>query len=131
MIMDAAMALLILAMLGAQVGAPPGAVPTSIDEPVYVPAGVIDADGTVGCLRTPSGGVEAVDLATGRTLWRSAVAAMFCCDEPTTSDGTTSIRSKPARRWGSSRARWTWRSSDRAPTGHASRQKGLSWPWRP
>jgi len=41
-------------------------------EPVYIPAGVIDGAGRIGCLRTPSGGVETVDLVNGRTLWRSA-----------------------------------------------------------
>lgn len=38
----------------------------------FFPAGIADAAGTVACLRTPEGGVEAVDLASGRELWRSA-----------------------------------------------------------
>jgi len=43
--------------------------------PAYIPAGISDEGGTVGCLRTPVGGVEAVDLETGRSLWKSAAPA--------------------------------------------------------
>lgn len=43
--------------------------------PTYIPAGISDEGGTVGCLRTPAGGVEAVDLETGRSLWKSAAPA--------------------------------------------------------
>jgi hypothetical protein len=39
--------------------------------PVYFPAGVADSAGAVGCVHTPEGGVEAVDLASGRRLWQS------------------------------------------------------------
>jgi hypothetical protein len=60
--------LLALALLGAGSTAP-------FETPTYIPAGVSDAGGAVGCLRTPDGGVEAVDLATGRSLWRSAAPA--------------------------------------------------------
>jgi len=43
--------------------------------PTYIPAGISDEAGSVGCLYTPAGGVEAVDLATGRSLWRSDAPA--------------------------------------------------------
>ena len=71
----AATALLALALLGAQVRAQTGAVAGTVEEPTYIPTGVSDAGGDVGCFRTPEGGVEAVDLATGRSLWRSAAPA--------------------------------------------------------
>jgi hypothetical protein len=70
-----AAALLALALLGAQAIPPRGAAAATVEEPTYIPAGVVDAQGTVGCLRTPEGGVEAVDLETGRSLWRSAAPA--------------------------------------------------------
>jgi len=41
------------------------------DLPVHVPAGVADAEGTVVCVHTAEGGVEAVDAASGRRLWLS------------------------------------------------------------
>ncbi len=44
-------------------------------EPVYLPGGVSDASGAVGCLRTPEGGLEAIELATGRSLWSSSAPA--------------------------------------------------------
>ena len=69
----AAMALLALALLGAK--ATPGAAIMTVEEPVYIPAGVSDVGGTIGCVRTPDGGTEAVDLATGASLWRSAAPA--------------------------------------------------------
>jgi len=37
----------------------------------YFPAGLATESGSVGCVRTMSGGVEAVDLATGKRLWNS------------------------------------------------------------
>jgi len=43
--------------------------------PTYIPAGISDEAGSVGCLHTPAGGVEAVDLATGRSLWHAAAPA--------------------------------------------------------
>ena len=43
--------------------------------PTYVPAGISDEKGAVACLRTPDGGVEAVELETGRSLWRSTAPA--------------------------------------------------------
>jgi hypothetical protein len=70
----AATVLLALALLGAKAKASPGAAGT-VEAPTYIPAGVSDAGGTVGCVRTPDGGLEAVDLATGRSLWRSAAPA--------------------------------------------------------
>jgi len=61
--------LLALAVLGAS--APRGAAGETVERPTYIPAGVSDAGGTVGCIKTPEGGVEALDLRTGRSLWRS------------------------------------------------------------
>lgn len=53
--------------------APAGARPTSgVEHPVHVPGGVSDAAGAVLCVRTPAGGVVAVDGATGADLWESA-----------------------------------------------------------
>ena len=72
---NAATAVLALALLGAGVKAPPDAAAGRVEAPAYIPAGVSDVGGAVGCLRTPEGGVEAVDLATGRSLWRSAAPA--------------------------------------------------------
>jgi hypothetical protein len=48
-----------------------GAFPASSDAltPVYIPAGVVDEQASVACVRTPEGGVEAIDLAHGRTLF--------------------------------------------------------------
>src|SRR5436309_4416048 len=69
----AATALLALALLGAK--ATPGAAIMTVEEPVYIPAGVSDVGGTIGCVRTPDGGTEAVDQATGASLWRSAAPA--------------------------------------------------------
>ncbi len=65
-----AAAILALMLLGAQLSAPPDPGTDRFEEPVYIPAGVSDSDGTIGCLVTPQGGVEAVDLATGRSRWR-------------------------------------------------------------
>lgn len=69
------LAALLNAHSGAAAGARPGAAAKAAEEPVYIPAGVSDVGGAVGCLRTPAGGVEAVDLAKGRSLWRSAAPA--------------------------------------------------------
>ncbi len=54
-----------------------GAFPASSDAlaPVYIPAGVADEPGSVACVRTPEGGVEAIDLARGRTLFVAAPPA--------------------------------------------------------
>ena len=68
--MTGRMAILVLTLLGAQQDAPAGAPAVRVEAPVYIPAGVSDPAGTLGCLRTPQGGVEAVDLATGRSQWR-------------------------------------------------------------
>src|SRR6267378_3605630 len=67
--------LLALALLGAPSNAPGGAAVESVETPTCIPAGVSDVGGTVGCVRTPEGGVEAIDLKTGRSLWRSAAPA--------------------------------------------------------
>src|SRR6266566_4651871 len=67
--------LLTLVLPGAHGGTVAGAATGTVEESVYIPAGVSDAAGTVGCLLTPEGGVEAVDLAAGRSLWRSAAPA--------------------------------------------------------
>jgi len=66
---------LFLAILGLQATSQPGTAAGTVEEPIYLPAGVSDAAGTVGCLRTPEGGVQAVDLATGRSLWRTDAPA--------------------------------------------------------
>jgi len=63
---------IVAASLGALAGALAGG---AVEEPVYLPGGVCDVGGEVGCLRTPEGGVEAVDLETGRSLWSSAAPA--------------------------------------------------------
>ncbi|HEU4384931.1 MAG TPA: hypothetical protein VFR85_15725 [Anaeromyxobacteraceae bacterium] len=47
------------------------ALPASSEAATFLPAGIADAAGSVACLRTPEGGVESVDLVTGRGLWRS------------------------------------------------------------
>ena len=54
-----------------------GAFPASSDAlaPVYIPAGVADEKASVACVRTPEGGVEAIDLARGRTLFVAAPPA--------------------------------------------------------
>jgi hypothetical protein len=47
------------------------AVTTSDESPAYFPGGLTNASGSVGCVRTLTGGVDALDLATGRRLWKS------------------------------------------------------------
>jgi len=59
-----------LGMLAASAAGP--AVPTNAEAPSYFPAGLTNASGSVGCIRTLAGGVEALDLASGRRLWKSA-----------------------------------------------------------
>src|SRR6266850_1844939 len=71
----ATMLLLALALLGAPWSDPRGAAPETVETPTCIPAGVSDAGGTFACVRTPEGGVEAIDLKTGRSLWRSAAPA--------------------------------------------------------
>ena len=70
-------AALLPALLALVAPAPAGIAdaPPTVTEPVYLPAGVSDAEGAVACIRTPAEGVEIVDVATGRTLWRSAPPA--------------------------------------------------------
>jgi len=68
-------ALLAVALLGTYLNVATGAVAGTIQDPVYFPAGISDAGGSVGCLSTPAGGVEVVDHATGRSLWWSAAPA--------------------------------------------------------
>jgi hypothetical protein len=48
----------------------PAAVPAA-EAPAYFPGGVADALGSVGCVHTLAGGVDALDLASGRRLWKS------------------------------------------------------------
>jgi len=48
------------------------AVPANAEPPSYFPAGLTSGSGSVGCIRTLAGGVEALDLASGRRLWKSA-----------------------------------------------------------
>jgi hypothetical protein len=62
------------AAMPARAADPPGSI-SGIEEPAFFPAGVADAPGAVGCVRTPDGGVEAIDLASGRRLWRSSAPA--------------------------------------------------------
>jgi hypothetical protein len=66
-------ALLAMAWLAAPAGAQagPGAT-TDPEAATFLPAGIADAAGSVACVRTPEGGVEAVELSTGRELWRAA-----------------------------------------------------------
>jgi hypothetical protein len=44
-------------------------------EPVLIPGGVADDTGKVGYLANPKGGIDAVDLESGKLLWHSAVAS--------------------------------------------------------
>jgi hypothetical protein len=53
-------------------GAVGPAVAPNVEVPSYFPAGLTNASGSVGCVRTLAGGVEALDLASGRRLWKSA-----------------------------------------------------------
>jgi len=39
--------------------------------PAYFPVGLTNPSGSIGCVRTLTGGVEALDLASGRRLWKS------------------------------------------------------------
>jgi hypothetical protein len=52
-------------------GAVGPAVAPNVEVPSYFPAGLTNASGSVGCVRTLAGGVEALDLASGRRLWKS------------------------------------------------------------
>jgi hypothetical protein len=65
---------LVTTLLAAAVAVPGAAWagPPPPEPATFLPAAVADAAGTVACLRTPERGVEAVDLASGRELWRSA-----------------------------------------------------------
>ena len=47
----------------------------TVVEPIYLPAGVSDTAGTLGCVRSEEGGVDAVDLKSGRSLWHSDSSA--------------------------------------------------------
>jgi hypothetical protein len=49
-----------------------GAAPAAADEFVSIPGGVADAAGKIGYVQAPKGGVDALDLATGKVLWSSA-----------------------------------------------------------
>jgi hypothetical protein len=44
-------------------------------EPVLIPGGVADAQGKIGYLANPKGGIDAVDLKSGNLLWHSAAAS--------------------------------------------------------
>src|SRR4249920_1191150 len=52
-------------------GAMSSSVTPNDEVPSYFPAGLTNASGSVGCVRTLAGGVEALDLASGRRLWKS------------------------------------------------------------
>ncbi|HET6922967.1 MAG TPA: hypothetical protein VFI16_07460 [Anaeromyxobacteraceae bacterium] len=58
-------------LAAAWLSAPAGA-QASPEAATFLPAGIADQAGSVACVRTPEGGVAAVDLSTGRELWRSA-----------------------------------------------------------
>src|SRR5438270_912813 len=49
-----------------------GTAPAAADDFVKIPGGVADAAGKVGYVQSPKGGVDALDLATGKVLWSSA-----------------------------------------------------------
>jgi hypothetical protein len=65
-------ALLAAACLAAPAGARAEPAVPGPEAATFFPAGIADAAGTVACLHTPEGSVEAVDLGSGRKLWRSA-----------------------------------------------------------
>jgi predicted DCC family thiol-disulfide oxidoreductase YuxK len=71
----AALLAVALAGLGGPVPAAPAVPPPASVDPIYIPAGVSDQAGAVGCIATPEGGAVAVDLASGRTLWDSKAPA--------------------------------------------------------
>ena len=52
-------------------GAGGSAVATSDGVPAYFPGGLTNRAGSIGCIRTLSGGVEALELGSGRRLWKS------------------------------------------------------------
>ncbi len=73
-------ALALAASLATFAAAPPPALAAAeaapvVTAPVRVPGGVTDAEGTIVLVRTPAGAVEAVDGATGASLWFSAAPA--------------------------------------------------------
>jgi hypothetical protein len=43
----------------------------SYELPSYFPGGLTNATGSIGCVRTLTGGVDVLDLASGRRLWKS------------------------------------------------------------
>ena len=47
------------------------AITTNDEVPAYFPGGLTNASGSIGCVRVLTGGVEALDLANGRRLWKS------------------------------------------------------------
>jgi hypothetical protein len=52
-------------------GAMRSSVTPNDEVPSYFPAGLTNASGSVGCVRTLAGGVETLDLASGRRSWKS------------------------------------------------------------
>src|SRR5580765_1148017 len=44
-------------------------------EPSYLPGGTADFTGKIGYLCNPNGGIDAVDLGTGKTVWHSDEAS--------------------------------------------------------
>jgi hypothetical protein len=64
-----------LIVLATALGANARFVAADAEWPSYFPAGVADAAGAIGCVRTPEGGVEALDLARGRRPWKSEAPA--------------------------------------------------------
>jgi hypothetical protein len=51
------------------------AAPAAADEFVNIPGGVADLAGKVGYVQTPKGGVDALDLETGKVLWSTTEVA--------------------------------------------------------
>lgn len=47
----------------------------TVVEPTYLPAGVSDTSGALGCVRSPEGRVDAIDLKSGRSRWHSDSSA--------------------------------------------------------
>jgi hypothetical protein len=46
------------------------------EKPILLPGGVADPAGRLGFLESPGGGIDAVDLATGETLWQTREASL-------------------------------------------------------
>ncbi len=67
--------LVVLSLLTASSGstAPP-TLTTSTSTPIHLPQGIADPQGRVGYFASATGGIEAIDLATGSVLWQTSEA---------------------------------------------------------